>query len=56
LILLWDACEIQPSAEEQDSDSKVSKSTKTASGMFQALDLGVKTLGHGIGDGVREIG
>jgi hypothetical protein len=24
--------------------------------MFQALDLGVKTLGHGIGDGVSKIG
>jgi hypothetical protein len=48
--------EIQPSAEEQDPDSKVSKSTKTASSMFQALDLGVKALRQGIGDRVPEIG
>jgi hypothetical protein len=48
--------QIELSAEEQDSDSEVSECTKTASGMFQALDLGVKTFGQGVGDRVSEIG
>ena len=48
--------EIQPSAEEQDSSSKVGKGAETASRMFQTLNLGVEAFGQGIGDGVSKIG
>jgi hypothetical protein len=48
--------QIELSAEEEDSDSEVSECTKTASGMFQALDLRVKPFGQGVGDRVSEIG
>lgn len=47
---------IEPSAKEYNPDSEVSECTKTGSGMFQALDLRVKSLGHRIGDGVSKIG
>ena len=47
---------IEPSAEEQDSGSKVSKGAETASRLFQTLNLGVEAFGQGIGDGVSKIG
>lgn len=54
--LMGRGVEIQPSAEEQDSSSKVSKGAETASRLFQTLNLGVEAFGQGIGDGVSKIG
>ena len=47
---------IEPSAEEQDAGSKVSKGAETASSVLQALDLGIEAFGQSIGDRVSEIG
>ena len=54
--LMGRGVKIEPSAEEQDSGSKVSKGAETASSVLQALDLGIEAFGQGIGDRVSEIG